>query len=406
MGRLWLAAVLVWAGSPIPAQEPPKVAEEVRRLAAIKAHMREILTRLPDYTCVQLIERTQRTARTKRFRLVDTVRLEVALVGGKELFAWPGAGKFEDREISKMVGGTVGNGNFALHARSVFLGGGAQFEYEGEREQEGRRLYRYRFRVPRNLSGYLLRSGALEGVTAYHGWFEAEAETLDLRRLEVEAEDIPAHLPIAAARDHMEYARVPIGERAFLLPKSSELVLTDLEGTENRNVTTFSGCKQYTGESVISFADPDAVATAAPAPAVAVELPAGLGLTVVFDESLRFDKAARGDQLTGRVVENARWKGQTMVPRGAVVKARLLGFQRYYWRQEMIRAWLVLTRVEFPGAVAEVDGQIEDITTLPGWTRAMVDKQGMINIGGTRLELPRGLRTVWRIRGQAGKESK
>ena len=398
-----LPALLLAGGEPRPPVTP-----EAIRLGRIRSHMHDILTRIPDYTCLQTIERSRRSAKSRRFQLVDTIRLEVALVGGKEMFAWPGAGRFDDREIGRIVGGTIGNGNFALHARAVFLGSSPAFEYEGEVDHPQGKAHRYRFQVSRQASGYTLRSGPLEGITGYRGWFEADTRTLDLIRLEIDANDIPEHLPIRAARDRMAYARVRIGERDFLLPKSSELVVEDDHGTENRNLTTFSGCRQYAGESVISFADPDPAAAPAPTPepVVPVQLPDGLGLTVVFDETIRFQQAAIGDQIMGRVVENARWKGKTMVPRGAVVKGRLLGFKRYYGRVEFMRVAVTLTSVDFPGAHADIDAQIEDIAGLPGWTRTAVDKQGIINISGSRLELPRGLRMVWRIRSDIGKEIK
>src|SRR3954463_4528219 len=71
------------------------------------------LARLPNYTCLQTIERKVRHPSSRRTELVDMVRLEVALVDGKELFSWPGAGHFEDKEIGQLVsGGAIGNGSF------------------------------------------------------------------------------------------------------------------------------------------------------------------------------------------------------------------------------------------------------------------------------------------------------
>ena len=67
------------------------------RIARIRSQMARNLERLPNYTCTQTIERSIRPARTRRFQLIDTIRLEVALVNGRELFAWPGSGKFDDR---------------------------------------------------------------------------------------------------------------------------------------------------------------------------------------------------------------------------------------------------------------------------------------------------------------------
>lgn len=408
MRWLWLLPGLLLAAPEAPTGSANSADADAIRLARIKVHMSEILTRIPDYTCQLTVERTARLPKTRRFRLMDLLRLEVALVQGRELFSWPGAGKFDDRELGKIVGGgTIGNGNFALHARAVFLGGGVDFKYEGTREEKGRTLFRYTYHVPRAKSGYTLKSGELQGVTGYHGFFEVDQNTIDLIRLEVEAEEIPPHLPIQAARDLMEYARVKIGEHEFLLPKYSELSLTDEAGAEHRNRTTFAACRQYTGESVISFADPTpepatGAAPAAPAANVAVELPAGLGLLISLDDTLRFDKAAVGDLVIAHTVENARWKGKTMVPRGAVLRGRVLGFNRYYARTEIVRADVQFTSLEFPGAHAEIAGALEDVSTLPGWTRAAVDKQGIIYISGTRLELPRGLRMLWRLRSNSG----
>ena len=112
-------------------QPDPGVAPEVL-LARIRLRMKDNLERLPNYTCRQTIERSQRLSSSRRFRLVDAIRLEVALVGGKELFAWPGETSFQDREISQLVsGGAIGNGDFALHARSVFLQGLLMRDPEG-----------------------------------------------------------------------------------------------------------------------------------------------------------------------------------------------------------------------------------------------------------------------------------
>ena len=64
---------------------------------------------------------------------------QVALVDGKELFSWPGAGNFEDKEISQIVsGGAIGNGTFALHAKSIFQSRNARITYVGEATKNNR----------------------------------------------------------------------------------------------------------------------------------------------------------------------------------------------------------------------------------------------------------------------------
>ena len=224
---------------------------ESLRLARIKLRMSQNLARQPNYTCLETVERTERP-KGGRASVVDTVRLEVALVNGKEMFAWPGAKKFEDKEIREMVAGTFGNGNFAIFARAVFLTTGPAFQPRGEELLNGRSAVRYDFRVSRISSGYTLRVNQVEAIVGYHGSFWADPETLDLRRLEIFADDIPSYIDVESAFDRMDYAMVPIGGEPFLLPVESVLELKSRSG-EHRNFMRFSGCRQYTGDSVLKF---------------------------------------------------------------------------------------------------------------------------------------------------------
>src|SRR5579862_5694193 len=88
----------------------------------------------------------------------DTLRLEVALVEGKEMFAWPGSKEFEERRLGDLVPtGMFGNGNFAIYARILFLDNIATFEDRGETLWNGRPARRYDFRVSRFNGGQRLR---------------------------------------------------------------------------------------------------------------------------------------------------------------------------------------------------------------------------------------------------------
>src|SRR5207248_167992 len=106
-----------------------------------------------------------RAAATRKFSLYDTLRLEVALVDGKEMFGWPGAKKFQDTDITNIVTeGTIGNGNFANHARSIFQGTGPSFQHRGETDLNGRASVRYDFVVSRFMSGYKIRISEKEAI--------------------------------------------------------------------------------------------------------------------------------------------------------------------------------------------------------------------------------------------------
>ena len=133
-------------------------------LPRIREKMTGVLLRQPNYTCTETVERT-RQAVGSRATIEDTLRLEVALVDGKEMFAWPGSKQFEDHELGDLVAtGMFGNGNFAIYARILFLSDVAVFEDRGETQLGGLPARRYDFRVSRSTGGHWLASERARGA--------------------------------------------------------------------------------------------------------------------------------------------------------------------------------------------------------------------------------------------------
>jgi hypothetical protein len=243
-----LAALACLAQSELP--------REVLLLARIRQKMGQNLTRMPDYTCLETIERSTRPGASRPYRLEDTVRLEVAHVGTKELYSWPGAQKFEERGVAELVGaGMTSSGDFVLHLRAVFADASPTFTYRGEEETHGRRTVRYEYSIPQNLSGYRLRFGGRGAVVGCSGSFWADPETLEVVRLEVRAEDIPPDLPVLSAVTLIDYAKMRVGASEVMLPQRAELLMTDWLGRQSFNRTEFTLCRQYVGESVVIFVE-------------------------------------------------------------------------------------------------------------------------------------------------------
>src|ERR1017187_8654608 len=111
--------LLVWAGSVAAPDDLPR---EVLLLARFKQRMRQILLQVPNYTCLETIQRSAQGRRTTVFSPLDTVLMEVSTVGDKELLAWPGARRFEEADLTSFTsGGGKGRGGFGFLHRDVFL---------------------------------------------------------------------------------------------------------------------------------------------------------------------------------------------------------------------------------------------------------------------------------------------
>ena len=130
-------------------------------LVRVLHRMADNLARLPNYTCLERIERTVRPIGARQFVFLDRLRLEVAYVGDKELYSWPGAEKFEDKALVEIVGdaGTIATGSFALHARAVFRSNAPVFTWAGEGERSGRKTVRYDFQISKEKSRYAIKTG-------------------------------------------------------------------------------------------------------------------------------------------------------------------------------------------------------------------------------------------------------
>ncbi len=391
-------------------------------LRQVRARAAANLNRLPDYTCLQTIERRIRAPQSRKLELQDVVRLEVALVSGKELFAWPGAKKFEDREISDLVpGGAIGNGSFALHLKSIFETNAPKFTFDGEATRDGRRVYRWDFEVPRNRSAYLLRAGGREAVVGYRGSFWVDANSLDLIRLEVEAENIPPELKVMRAKDSVEYSQEKIGGDTFLLPSGSELDMVDQWNAESLNRTRFSSCHQYQGESVISFGDPAAAATEAPKPVQIVELPMGLVLEVLLETTISSDTAAVGDPVTAVLQRASKKHGAVMIPKGAVLHGHVTMLRKQNLGRTSYVLGMEFDEIEFPGAAARVHTVLDQIAaadgriSLPNTTKFGLRMPApeldpslgsIVFIRGDGFKLARGLGMVWRTEPEPVAEEK
>lgn len=317
---LLLACGAVWARQYDPKQPLTK---ETILLGRIRNVVSANLSHLPNFTCVETIERSQRTPRTKKYQLLDNVRLEVALVEGKELYAWPGASKFEERDLRDMVGGgAIGTGDFALHAKVIYLSGAAKFTYEGIEEIQGKQAHKFHYRVPMEQSGYIMRIGKAEGPVGYQGYVWNDVETLEMLRIEMTIDEIPPHIPLKEGHKTLEYAPVDIGGTPYVLPVSMDMTLVGLNEGENRNHAVFTGCRQYTGESTLIFEEPAPEAKPKEA-VVTVTLPEGLSVSMKLAKTLDLAKAAMGDPVVFVVSKDAAKGGQVWLPKGAEVELRV-----------------------------------------------------------------------------------
>lgn len=365
-------------------------------LARLREHALAQLRRQPDYTCVETVERSERPAVNRKFNSLDKIRFEVALIDGKEMFGWLGAEKFDDTDLRHFVrNGAIGTGDFALHARAIFGNANTSFFDRGEADS----ALRYDFEIPQSASFYKIRVASHEAVVGYHGSVLADPKTLDLRRIDVIADRIPAALGLASAENRLTYDRVKIGASDFLLPSSGELVMTDSNGEQHRNAIRFSACREFAGESTLRFDDGSGPSAAAPQE---VTLPADLGLQLSLLDDVDTAHAAIGDPVRARLENDIKEEGRVVFKKGAVVIGRITRLDKF---ANYTALGLSFTEIETNTVRAHFHAVLEQVPQE--WflaprlerTAARSDPgEGILTLHSGRVRLGRGILMFWRTR--------
>ena len=231
----------------------PELPQDVLQLARLKREIGASVAALNNYTCLETIQRSQRKNAGQPFQHIDTLQIEVAVVNGQELFSLRGAA-FEDRDVSEIVGsGMMSTGGFTSLIKTVLINNVSTIRWHGEEEILGRRALRWDYVVPYNLSRWEINIAGRGGRMSEHGSFWADSNTLELLRLDTNADDIPPDLQITNIHNVIDYARTRVRSRDLLLPRSVELLVTHLNGIEHQNRIEFSECREFSGSSNLTF---------------------------------------------------------------------------------------------------------------------------------------------------------
>ena len=384
------------AAVPWCAAQDASLPEEVLRLARLKRVARETLARLPDFTCLETIHREHSAGPKAPFRPVDTVQVEVAQTGNREAFAWPGK-PFEASHLSQMVSGALtSNGDFALHARDLFVNDHALFGSAGAESLTGRETFRYDFELPTLWSGWNVSVGRASGVVGVRGSIWAERESLRVLRMELHGMEIPPQLPVTAVSTAVEYGTVWIAGTAAWLPQAAETQIVSLVGETDRNRMEFSHCRAYGAQSALRF-EAEAGSTEAP---LELNLRAGLAVPIRLTTAVDSRTAKVGDPVEAQVDADIRDHSEVVLPKGARITGRVRRLERYREPAPHFIVSLEFTTVEADSRRASFFGQLQQTERLVSVSRTRAAAElpgvGTFLVDGLEFLLPAGWPMTWR----------
>jgi hypothetical protein len=408
--RLWKIAGFLLAIAALAA--PDDLPREVILLARIKAHARADLDHLPSYTCLQTIQRFQRS-NASRLSPLDTVQLEVFYSGGHEWYGAPGGRAMADSDpVHFIATGMIGTGDFGISLNNILAS--ARFTYAGKEERNGRAAEKYSFHFTADPGAFRISVPGGDGPVGEQGFLWADPDTLDLIRLEYNAADIPPYLPVVSQSAAIDYGQVRIGDRNILLPQRADEDLVVSKNIESFSHIEYSGCRSFETETTIRFGDaptPQSEAPATPAKGPGPRIPALLKVTVELTTPIS-NESIVGSLIEGRISSNVTKNGKTVLPANAVVHGRIRRLEHFDENTWIIG--LEFTEVETPAGRQLFYADLLDMDTskILKLKHGETTHAGILEIKlhdvpgvaaffatGHTFTVPPGFHTVWRTRG-------
>jgi hypothetical protein len=420
------AVLLAWCLSVRAAERnPDEVMKQVTEKVVSSAE------RIPSYTCVETIVREyyrptvailprscpvlmeQRQHPTPdialRLAMTDRLRLDVTMIERGEIFSWVGASRFDDRSIFQMVGGPMVTGAFGGFLSVIFKQDVHRFTFERSTEVEGRRQMEYSFKVARENSSYKVAIPGSSVKTGYNGTVLADPVTGDVILLTVKAAELPALTNACEISTNLALRRVKIGDGEFLLPAQARQRYVLTTGEETENTTTFASCREYLGESSVSFNAPKSAAGGFPpsARATPVRVPVEQRFTVELTAPIASLTAGAGDAFSGRLLTPLRDERRRLLARtGSLLEGRILRVERHHLAPAFTVVALKLERLEIGSSMVPLaavrdwsrelhrsigKAHVEILLPLPSEKNAAV-----FRFAGDQAVIPRGYRSDWR----------
>ena len=414
-------------------------------LARLRKMVLDQAERIPNYTCVQTIDRQffhpgvngphgvvykfpspgqscSQIAAGKRknySRLIpirnDRFRLDVRVGAGTEMYSWVGASRFGDRPLRELVGfGPTSTGAFGPMLTNI-VADAPDVRFGGEKAVSGRRLYAYSFRVPIERSHHSFEVlGGSHTAIAYEGTILADPATGAPVQLTVLAGELPTETGCCGYSAELDYSPVRIGAAEFLLPKTARQRFAMPDGREVENTVTFSACREYLAESAVAYQGmptpaPAASGNAAPPP---VDIPAGLPVAIALTGGISSDVAAAGDPFTGRLAKPlVDPLEHAIAPGGATVHGRIASLVRSL-SPERVTIHLTMETVEIGGREVpfRLTGRRDRVVVVTGPPAGGLQSRGVaigemprgpsadyveLQHSGTRWVIPDGFLTNW-----------
>jgi hypothetical protein len=204
--------------------QKPDDAEIKRILDGVRQRALDYKNDLTNFACIEVTRRAVDPSGTGDWKAKDSITEVLQYMDGAEntqLLEVNGSPAKGTNNSGARVYGEFGGLFDLVFSEQV----GAQIEWQDVTDWKGARVNVFQYHVPAARSRYRVIpvSGSKSLLTAYKGLVYIDASTLSVRRISVQAEDLPKDFPIHRSEITVDYDWVRISGHDYLLPQTTTL---------------------------------------------------------------------------------------------------------------------------------------------------------------------------------------
>jgi len=298
-------------------------------------------------------------------------------------------GQFQSNNPADLLsGGFSGNGDFASFIITAFSSGGTSFEYLGPCRSAS--CVRYRYDVPVSVGRYVVENPVARVTVGYHGSIDIDPQSADLLAATVIPTDVPKQMA-CDIRTRMMYKRTILNASEFTIPEAVSKEYLDSNGWYFSNWIQYTGCRQYSAESTLTFGvdEPEPSADEQKLRAPAAMPMRGATLELRLATKVDSGLSSAGDRVEARLIRAIRASDGNAIPAGSVVSGHLAQVRRAYSPKPSVRF-----AIRFDTIL--IDGRSTPVTLSPTGTMDARGR-GVFTFSRERVVLDSKFVSRWRV---------
>jgi hypothetical protein len=226
-------------------------------IAVARQRALEYESTLPNFTCLQKTRRLVDANGRNKWQERDQIAELLRYVNHEEVRETVEIDGRRVESARATIPGLLSTGEFGVLLHTVFAPEAkAEFTWKGLVSLAGHTCHMFAFHIEKQHSSFAMKAGTggeWSRYVACRGLVYVDPVTYGIRRVSIEAENVPPEYPVQASAIAVDYDLIQVGDHDYMLPVAAEISARTGKRHLVRNEITYGNYRRFGAESNVNF---------------------------------------------------------------------------------------------------------------------------------------------------------